>query len=96
MNHTQRIEEVARCHRDLTRRLAKAAIETYLALLVEEIAVGKWVEIPGIGKIQVVKEQGGGKLMSILPGGKRVQQTVGLRLRTKFRLADQMKKSCYD
>ncbi|MCL4880418.1 MAG: HU family DNA-binding protein [Anaerolineae bacterium] len=94
MNHTQRLEEVARRHRHLTRKLAKEAVETYLVLLAEDIATGEWVEIPGIGKIQVVKEQGAGTLLSILPGGKRVPHSVGLRLRTKIRLTAQMKARC--
>ncbi|MBZ0305217.1 MAG: HU family DNA-binding protein [Anaerolineae bacterium] len=95
MNHTQRIEETARQYRHLTRKVAKEAIETYLALLAEDIASGEWVEIPGIGKIQVVKEKGAGRLMAILPNGKRIPRSVGVRLRTRIRLTEQMKSHCY-
>src|SRR5688572_7401473 len=79
MNHTQRIEETARRHRQLTRNLAKNAVETYLALLAEEIANGEWVEILGVGKIQVVKEDR--RILSIATDNR-----LTLRLRTKVRL----------
>ena len=49
MNHTERINEVARQHRHLTRRLVKEAVETYLELLVDDIATGTWVDIYGVG-----------------------------------------------
>ncbi len=95
MNHTQRIEEVARRHRQLTRKLTKDAIDTYLALLAEGIASGEWIEIPGIGKIQVIQETGAGTLNIIRSDGQRVQRSVKKRLRTKVRLSEAFKKHCY-
>jgi nucleoid DNA-binding protein len=85
MNHTERIAEVARQHRHLTRRLVKEAVETYLELLEEEIASGEWVDIYGIGKMKVTIEGGSGaKALSKYP-----------RLRTKIRLAEAFKMKCY-
>ncbi|HLA45224.1 MAG TPA: HU family DNA-binding protein [Aggregatilineales bacterium] len=91
MNHTERIAEVASRHRQITRRLAKEAIETYLELLAEEIAQGEWVDIHGIGKITVDVEESSGTLVS--PDGKRHQTSQ--RLRTKIRLFQRFKEICY-
>lgn len=60
MNHTGRIAETARRHRYLSRRLVKEAVETYLELLANESAAGEWVEIHGIGKVQVSIEGSSG------------------------------------
>ena len=60
MNHTQRIARVARQRRCFTKTLVREAIERYLEALAEEIATGEWVDIPGIGKIQVTREEGKG------------------------------------
>lgn len=81
MNHTERIAETARRHRHLNRRLVKEAVETYLDLLAEEITEGEWVEIQGIGKMQVSIESGSGA------EGLRNYR----RLRTKIRLRDGFK-----
>ncbi len=86
MNHTERIAETARRHRHLTRRMAKEAIETYLELLVDEIADGEWVEIFEIGKIQVSIESGSGA------EGLREHR----RLRTKIRLGESFKRRYYN
>ncbi|MBZ0319099.1 MAG: hypothetical protein K8L91_21975 [Anaerolineae bacterium] len=40
--------------------MAKEAIETYLKLLTEEIADEEWVDLYGIGKIQVSLDGGTG------------------------------------
>ena len=85
MNHTERINETARQNRHLTRRLVKEAVETYLELLTEEITTGEWVDIPGIGKIQVSVEDGSGA----------EQLRTHHRLRTKIRLAEAFKTKCY-
>jgi nucleoid DNA-binding protein len=95
MNHTQRIEETARRYRHLTRKLAKEAIETYLTLLAEDIASGDWVEIPGIGKLQVVKEKVAGRLNTITKDGNHIQHQVQVRLRAKLRLSSDLKRQCY-
>lgn len=85
MNHTERIAEIARRHRHLTRRIAKEVIETYMELLAEEIAEGDWVEIYGIGKVQVILEKGSG-----------AKSLRGYRhLRTKIRLRDSFKRQCH-
>lgn len=86
MNHTERIAETARRNRHLARRMAKQAIETYLKLLAEEIAEGEWVEIYGIGKIQVSIESGSGA------EGLREHR----RLRTKIRLGESFKRRYYN
>jgi len=85
MNHTKRIAETARRHRHLTRRRVKETVETYLELLAEEIASGEWVDIHGIGKIQISIEDGSGaELLS-----------THHRLRTRIRLGEQFKTKCY-
>jgi nucleoid DNA-binding protein len=95
MNHTERIAETARRHRHLSRRLVKEAIEIYLELLSKEIAQGNLVEIWGIGKIQVIKEQGSGILLSRGADDIPIEQKTKKRLRTKIRLAASFKKRCY-
>ena len=95
MNHTERISETARQNRHLTRRLVKEAVETYLELLAHDIATGEWVDIHGIGKIQIVKEKGSGTLWAIDQESKCAPINVRQRLRTKLRLFDAFKKRCY-
>lgn len=92
MNHTQRIAHVARQRRSLTKALVREAVERYLEVLAEEIASGEWVDIPGIGKVQVSREAGKGYVTSITPGGQRVRRKVRMRLRTKIRLYEKFKR----
>lgn len=94
MNHTQRIAHVARQRRSLTKALVREAVERYLEVLAEEIASGEWVDIPGIGKMQVSREEGKGYVTSIALGGQRVRRKVQMRLRTKLRLYEQFKRRC--
>lgn len=82
MNHTERIAETARRQRHLTQRVAKQAIETYLELLAEEIAEGGWVDIHGLGKMQVSIQAGS--------GAENLRQYP--RLRSKIRLSDGFKR----
>ena len=94
MNHTQRIAYVARQRRSLTKALVREAVERYLEALAEEIASGDWVDIPGIGKVQVSLEEGKGYVISITPGGQRVRRKVQMRLRTKIRLYEKFRLRC--
>jgi nucleoid DNA-binding protein len=94
MNHTQRIAHVARQRRSLTKALVRDAVERYLEALAEEIATGEWVDLLGIGKVQVSREDGKGYVTSITPGGRRVRRKVQMRLRTKIRLYDKFKRRC--
>lgn len=94
MNHTQRIAHVARQRRSLTKALVREAVERYLEALAEEIASGEWVDIPGIGKVQVIREEGKGYVTSISSGGQRVRRKVQMRLRTKIRLYEKFKERC--
>jgi nucleoid DNA-binding protein len=94
VNHTQRIAYVARQRRSLTKAVVREAVERYLESLAEEIAIGKWVDIPGIGKIQVSREEGKGYVTSITPGGQHVRRKVKMRLRTKIRLYEKFKQKC--
>lgn len=94
MNHTQRIAYVARQRRSLTKALVREAVERYLEALAEEIASGEWVDIPGIGKIQVSREEGKGYVISITPSGQRVRRKVQMRLRTKIRLYEKFRQRC--
>jgi hypothetical protein len=94
VNHTQRIAYVARQRRSLTKALVREAVERYLAVLAEEIATGEWVDIPGIGKMQVSREAGKGYVTSIAPGGQRVRRKVQMRLRTRIRLYEKFRQRC--
>jgi hypothetical protein len=94
VNHTQRIAYVARQRRSLTKALVREAVERYLEALAEEIASGDWVDIPGIGKVQVSLEEGKGYVISITPGGQRVRRKVQMRLRTKIRLYEKFRLRC--
>jgi len=94
MNHTQRVAHVARQRRSLTKVVVRESVERYLEALAEEIASGEWVDIPYIGKVQVVREEGKGYVTSITPTGERIRRPVRLRLRTKIRLYEQFKRRC--
>lgn len=94
MNHTQRIAYVARQRRSLTKAVVREAVERYLEALAEEIASGEWVDLPGIGKVQISREEGKGHVTSITPGGQRVRRKVRMRLRTKIRLYEKFKQRC--
>jgi len=91
MNHTQRIAYVARQRRALTKKLVKEAVDRYLEALADDIATGKWIDLPGIGKIQVIQEEADGVLTSFGKNGKRVKRRVTHRLRTKVRLYKKFK-----
>ena len=94
MNHTQRIAHVARQRRSLTKALVREAVERYLEVLAEEIASGEWVDIPGIGKVQVSREEGKGYVTSITAGGQRIRRKVQMRLRTKICLYEKFRLQC--
>ena len=94
MNHTQRVAHVARQRRSLTKTVVRESVEGYLETLAEEIANGDWVDIPYIGKVQVILEEGSGTVMAITPTGERVRRAVKLRLRTKIRLYEKFKRRC--
>ncbi len=94
MNHTQRIAHVARQRRSMTKTLVREAVERYLEALAEEIANGEWVDIPGIGKVQVQQEEGKGYVTAITADGSRQRRKVQMRLRTKLRLYEKFKRRC--
>ena len=94
MNHTQRIAYVARQRRILTKTIVREAVERYLEALAEEIAVGDWVDIPGIGKIQISREEGTGYVTVFTASGQRVRRKVQMRLRTKLRLYEKFRQRC--
>lgn len=95
MNHTERIAETARRHRHLTRRMVKEAIETYLDLLAEEMAMGNRVDIYGICTIQVSLEKATGNLYRKTLRGDKIRVDVRYRLRSSIRLLGIFKKRCY-
>ena len=94
MNHTQRIAHVARKRRKLTKAVVKEAVELYLEALADEIVSGEWVDIKGIGKIQVNQEEANVMLTSFGKDGERMKRNVTHRLRTKVRLYAKFKKQC--
>lgn len=94
MNHTQRIAYIARQRKALTKALVKEAVERYFEALAEDIASGEWVDLPGIGKMQVIQEEANGVLTSFSKDGKRVQRRINHRLRTKIRLYQAFKNKC--
>jgi nucleoid DNA-binding protein len=92
MNHTQRIVHVAQQRRYMTKAAVKEAVELYLEALADEIASGEWVDIKGIGKIQVIQEEASGTLISFGKNGTWVKRKISSRLRTKVRLSRKFKK----
>lgn len=94
MNHTQRIAHVARQRRALTQAVVKEAVDRYFKALSEDIASGEWVDLPGIGKIQVIQEEANSVLSSFGKNGKRVKRRVTRRLRTKVRLYEKFRQQC--
>jgi nucleoid DNA-binding protein len=94
LNHTQRLAHVARQRRSLTKAIVREAVERYLEVLAEEIASGEWVDIPGIGKVQIQREEGKGYVTSITADGSRQRRKVRMRLRTKIRLYEKFKQRC--
>lgn len=94
MNHTQRIAHVARQRRALTKALVRESVERYFEALADDIINGEWVDLPGIGKIQVIQEAADGVLTSFGKGGQRVQRRVTHRLRTKVRLYEKFRRRC--
>ncbi len=95
MKHTDRVALVARQKRSLTQKLVREAVERYFETLAEEIARGEQVELYGIGKIQVIREEGHGTLQAIGPGGARIPRKAGWRLRTRIRLFEAFKLRCH-
>jgi nucleoid DNA-binding protein len=91
MNHTQRIAHVARQRRALTKILVKEAVDRYFEALADDISSGEWIDLSGIGKIQVIQEEADGELTSFAKDGKRVKRWVTHRLRTKVRLYKKFK-----
>ena len=91
MNHTQRIAHVARQRRALTKTFVKESVERYLEALAADIASGEWIDLPGIGKIQVIQEDANNMLTSYGKDGERVKRHIVHRLRTKVRLYHRFK-----
>lgn len=91
MNHTQRIAHVARQRRSLTKALVREAVERYFEALADDIASSEWVDLPGIGKIQVIQEEAKGVLTSFGKDGQRIRRRVTHRLRTKVRLYERFR-----
>lgn len=94
MTHSERIAYAARQDRCLTRNLVRDAVELYLEVLAEDIASGEWVDLPGIGKMQVTLERGSGTLYAIKGEGERQMRKPRTRLRTKVRLNAAFKERC--
>ena len=94
MNHTQRIAYVARQRRKLTKTTVKEAVELYFQALGDDIESGDWVDLHGIGKIQVVLEDANSILSSFGKDGKRIKRHITHRLRTKIRLYERFKRRC--
>jgi hypothetical protein len=94
VNHTQRVAHVARQRRSLTKALVRESVERYLEALANEIASGEWVDIPYIGKVQVIREEGKGYVSAIMPDGRRERRQVKTRLRTRVRLSERFRRRC--
>jgi len=94
VNHTQRIAYVARQRRALTQALVREVVERYFEALADDIVSGEWVDIPGIGKVQVIQEEAHGVLTSFGADGQRVKRRLTRRLRTRVRLYEKFKQRC--
>jgi hypothetical protein len=88
------VAHVARQRRSLTKAVVREAVERYLEALAADVASGEWVDIPYIGKIQVMREETNARLLSFGKGGLRVQRQVKQRLRTKVRLYEKFRVRC--
>jgi len=96
VKHTDRVALVARQKRAFTQKLVREAVERYFEALAEEIAQGEQVEVYGIGKIQINREEGHGTLQAIGPGGTRIPRKAGWRLRTRIRLFEAVRQRCHE
>ena len=95
MNHTERIAYVARQDRRLTRNLVRDAVELYLETLAEDIASGEWVDLPGIGKVQVTaRTRPAERCMRSKAMATANCANRSTRLRTKVRLNAAFKSRC--
>ena len=94
MNHTQRIAHVARQRRALTKALVREAVERYFEALADDITSGEWIDLPSIGRIQIIQEEANGVLTSFGKDGQRVRRRVTHRLRTKVRLYEKFRARC--
>lgn len=93
MNHTQRVFEVARQVRGLTRDHARQAVELYLASIAEEAARGEIVSLPSIGRLNLVCRKNGGKLKSRVSRAEIADTDPGYRVQTCIHLSDALKAS---
>src|SRR5271166_2423706 len=95
MNHTERMHEVARQVRGLTRNLAREAIERYLASAADEIARGETVVLPGIGRMHAVIRKNGGRLVAHINGDRSERREPGYRVQLCLRLDEDFKAACH-
>ena len=95
MNHTERMHQVARQVRGLTRNLAREAIERYLASVADEIARGETVVLPGIGRMHAVIRKNGGRLVAHINGDRSERREPGYRVQLCLRLDDDFKAACH-
>jgi|GEM_PF-4290835 len=70
------------------------AVNRYVEALADDIASGEWIDLPSIGKIQVIQEEADDILTSFGKNGQRVKRRLTHRLRTKFRLYQRFKERC--
>ena len=94
MNHTERIAHIARQERYFTRHLVAEVIAYYLQTVGDDLVAGEWVELPGIGRIQVTIEAASGKLYAIQKDGRRAARKPTIRVRTRVRLSEGFKRRC--
>lgn len=71
-------------------------MERYFGTRAEEISRGEQVELFGIGRIQVIREEGHGVLHAIGPGGTRIPRKAGFRLRSRLRLFEAFRQHCHE
>lgn len=94
MNHTERVFEVARQVRGLTRELARDAIEQYLLLAAEEAALGAWVTLPGIGRLRIGCYRNRGRLKNRVSPAALPIHDPGIRVQACIHLNDDFKAQC--
>lgn len=94
MNHTERVFEVARHVRGLTRELAREAVERYLASAAEEVASGGSVNLPSIGRLEVAIRKNSGRLIAHINGDRSELREPGYRVQACLRLNDDLKARC--
>jgi len=94
MNHTERIIQVSRQVRGLTREHARQAVELYLESVANELAQGDLVTLPSVGRLHVVIRKNGGRIIADITAKQPQMRAPGNRVQGCWRLSEELKAQC--